>query len=82
MAFGLIACDYGARLDLYSFHVLMLMCDSIVPLLVAHVGPFDDQTLNLPTVQRDHFHFLCHLLRFAFVVLDRYNAPSYVMSHG
>jgi hypothetical protein len=79
MAFGLIACDYAARLDVYSFHVLMLMCDSIVPLHVARVAPFDDQTLKLPNVQRDH---LRHLVRFAFVVLDRYSAPSYVMSHG
>jgi hypothetical protein len=61
MAFGLIACDYAARPDLYSFHVLMLMCDSIVRLLVARVAPFDDQTLNLPTVLRDHLHlrFCC-----------------------
>jgi hypothetical protein len=76
MAFGLIACGCAARLDLYSFHVLMTMCHSIVPLLVARVAPFDDQTPNLPTVQRDHLHFLCHLVRFAFVILDRYNAPS------
>jgi hypothetical protein len=79
MAFGLTACGYAARLDLYSFHALMLMCDSIVPLLVARVAPIDDQTLKLPIVQRDH---LRHLVRFAFVVLDRYDAPSYVISHG
>jgi hypothetical protein len=82
MAFGLIACDHAARLDLCSFQVPMLMCDSIVPLLVAHGAPFDDQTLKLPTVQHDHLHFLCYLVRFAFVDLDRYNPPSYVMSHG
>jgi hypothetical protein len=34
----------------------MLMCHSIVPLLVARVAPFDDQTLNLQIVQRDHLH--------------------------
>jgi hypothetical protein len=79
MAFGLIVCGYAARLDLYSFHVLMLICHSIVPLLVARVAPIDDQTLKLPIVQRDH---LRHLVRFAFVVLDRYSAPSYVIPHG
>jgi hypothetical protein len=76
MAFGLIACGYAARLDFCSFHVLVLMCDSIVPLLVAHVALFDHQTLNLATVQRDQLRFLRHLVRIAFVVIDRYNAPS------
>jgi hypothetical protein len=65
MPFCLIACDYAARLDLYSFHVLMLLCHSIVPLLVARVA-----------TQRDHLHFLCHLVRFAFIVLHIYNAPG------
>ena len=39
-------CDRGAELDLYSFHVLMLMCHLITSLLVAHgpLGPHDDQS--------------------------------------
>ena len=39
-------CDRGAKLDLYSFHVLMLICHLITPLLVAHgpLGPDDDQS--------------------------------------
>ena len=45
-----------ARLDLSSFHVLMLMCHFIAPLLVAHgtLGPLDDsfECCNLPFSQR------------------------------
>jgi len=40
-----------ARLDLYSFHVLILMCHLIAPLLIAHgtFGPLDDYSTQPPT---------------------------------
>ena len=36
VALGLFTCDYADRLDLYSSHVLVLMCSFVAPLLVAH----------------------------------------------
>jgi hypothetical protein len=36
VAFGLLTCDYAARLLLYSFHVLMFIWLFIAPLPVAH----------------------------------------------
>ena len=57
------------RLDLYSFHVLMLLCHLIAPLLVAHgtLGPsmivLSTVICRLPSV---HVHLPCGLVGFLF----------------
>jgi len=64
----------------YCWYVIFL-----APLLVAHgpLSPFmiSPECCDIPPPSV-HLHFLCHLVGFHFVILDRYTAPSFVMAQA
>jgi len=61
-----------AGLDIYLFHVRILMCQFIAPLLVAHgaLGPLmiSPERCNLP-FPSVHVHLSCDLVGFPFLFL-------------
>jgi len=81
----LLTCEHAAGLVLYSLHVLMSMCHFFAPLLVTHGPPAPDDQSGVQCCTIPHVHrspsFLYHLVSFPFVILDRYNAPGFVMAH-
>lgn len=81
----LLTCGYAAKPNSYSSHVIILTCHWIAPLLVAHgaLGPLMTSLAEccmLPPVQLS-LSLPCDLVGFPLVVLEKYNAPDYVMSH-
>ena len=64
-AFGLLTCDYAARLDQYSSCVLMLICHFMLLFLstLGALAPFDDQSRLLRSDTRPVFTFIiCHMI--------------------